>query len=209
MPRTFHKTNAERSTSFSDEVTNYKGMIVQRAVACFNMLPEHVKRGLTIDDLVQEGILFIGAKVLGNATGTRPAGWKKKKGSKSTLVYTAITNFYKNYATQLTCPKRGAITISYDADPLVIMGRGTYAKDRECNADELVSRMHQLASYELIRFLDQNFFTGECKVSVIRTRRFNSIRLEFQLLAHKTGVTIDIYRHVINKEATVRWRARQ
>lgn len=181
---------------------DYKGIVVQRALSHFESIPQHL-RGLTsVDDLISEGMLFVGSKVLANCTGTRKAARHDiSRGAISTLVHTAVNNFFIGYVKSLTCRKRGAVTVSYDEDPLVISGVGRWSRNDLCDSESIVTEMHLRASRELFRFLDDHFFTGECtSTSVIRSKKFVAIKDEFQKLAKRYGVTIDHYRVVIRKE---------
>lgn len=196
------KTNHPKS---APSVEQFKGIIVQRANAFYYMLPEHVRRSVLLEDWIQDGMAFVATKVLSNATGTRPASvWNESKGAPSTFVYTAVTNYYKQQLTSLTCKKRGSITISYDDQPSVIYGVGRWEHHHMLDADKVVSRMHENASVELIRFLDKNLFTGPCSPVAARTAKFNEYKAEFQSLAQRYGVTITHYRNVVHKEKGLR-----
>lgn len=180
------------------DVGKYKGVIVDRAVANWYKLPRPIQQRMPLQDYIQEGYVFA-IKVL-YGTKTRKARWDPKRGARpETLLYTTLNHFYENVALGLTCPKRGAITLSLDDETMDLSNKlATKATFEEmADAEDVVRRLHQQASYELVRFLDEHLFSRTAHKVVTWGSRFQRHRHEFQQLAKRTGCTIEHYRVAI------------
>lgn len=180
---------------------DFKGIIVQRAVANYHLYPATLKAWVSIDDLIQDGIVWL-QPVL--------AKYDPSRGKPSTFVYKAIDNFYKGYLTILSTQKRTAqlITIDDRDKPVDIPVHTGQNIEALLDAARVVTKLHERASLELVRFLDAHFFSHTATKVVIGSDKFNRCRREFRRLAKEEGVTIDHYRLAIRIEASRRHNGR-
>jgi len=180
------------------EVDQFKGVIVDRAVANWYKLPRPIQQRMPLQDYIQEGYVFA-IKVL-YGTETRKARWDPKRGARAeTLLYTTLNHFYENVALGLTCTKRGALTLSLDDEETDLANKlATKATFEEmADAEDVVRRLHAQASYELVRFLDTHLFSRTANKVVTWGSTFQKHRDEFRQLAKRTGCTIEHYRVAI------------
>lgn len=189
------------------DVVELRGIIIDRALAHFNMLPDAAKRFIDLEDWIHMGLLF----VAGDLSRRMKVSYDKAKGaSVKTFVYRSVDNFYKNELGHVTNKKRGGAVVSWED----LVGAGTvHHEDKNANkfagridAIRKVQELHRIAPLELTIYLDQHFFKGDFHGRVVtRGRRFESRRKEFQNLAKRVGVTIDDYRTAIEMYQELTW----
>jgi hypothetical protein len=179
------------------DIVKLRGIVINRALASFNLLPEAAKRYIDLEDWISAGILFV--------TGVLSARMSKSFNptagtSMSTFVYKALDNFYHNELGAQQTSKRKTSMVSWDdllssAEPK--SQRSLEFVDR-IDAIRKVQEMHRAASIDLVLYLDQHFFTGDYSQRfVTRGKLFQAHKVEFQRLAKRAMVTIDDYRLAI------------
>lgn len=177
-------------------VLKYRGIIVQRALHKYNMLPMNAKAWIGLDDLVNEGIVC--------AIEALPK-WDARRGAASTFLHVTVDNHLQNFIKAHHCMKRDAPVFSLDEEPAegyspLAERLGKTSRYAEVlDAKKKVAELHRRASNDLVAFLDQNLFHREGRVT-LRGKRFNRCQREFQQLVARTGVTMQQYRIVVALE---------
>lgn len=182
------------------DIQELRGIIVDRALAHWQMLPAFAKRYIDLEDWIHAGVLFVAGDLSHRVSRTfdRAQGTTIK-----TFVYRALGNFYKNELSFNTNRKRSGETTSWDelaetGAPGQEDKRSTNFVDR-IDAFRKVQELHRRASYELTLYLDKHFFTGDHSGKIITKGKLFEMRAgEFRKLANAVGVTIDDYRIAIH-----------
>lgn len=181
------------------DLVGLKGIIIDRALANFNMLPEAAKRYTDLEDWISAGMLF----VAGDLSRRMSKSYSEEKGAtQKTFIYRAVDNFYKNSLAFVTNKKRGGNIVSWED----LVGAGTVGQEDHAasqfvdkiDALAKVQSMHRRASIELVIYLDQHFFSQDHRGRVVlRGQVFEKRKQEFRELAKRFDVSIDDYRTAI------------
>lgn len=178
------------------DLEQYRGMVYSRAIHCYNLLPASVKGWTDVEDLVQDGMLFLDRVV--HQRGGRTARYDATRSSFSTWIYSAVSNFYQGWAAAANCKKRFAIIVSLE-DATSIANRASFTpKSSELiDAYQKVQQLHLHASIDLVAFLDMNLFHTPPRVARPRGPKFSVLASEFRTLASRFNVSLNEYRLMV------------
>lgn len=191
--------NKKKTTKPFLDLADLKGIIIDRAVANYRMLPESAKRYTDLDDWISSGMVFAASDLSKRMERT----YDSSKGAAiKTFIYRAMDNYYKNSLAFNTNKKRGGMVVSWED----LVGAGTVGQEDhkasafvdKIDAIRKVQEMHRRASTDLVLYLDAHFFTQDHPGRIIvKGKHFEERRQEFRALASRLGVTIDDYRLAI------------
>lgn len=182
------------------DIQELRGIIVDRALAHWQMLPPFAKRYIDLEDWIHAGVLFVAGDLSQRVTRTFDSG---HGASVKTFVYRALSNFYKNELSFNTNRKRSGETTSWEE----LAETGAKGEEDKCSTNFVnridafrkVQELHRRASYQLTVYLDKHFFTGDHSGKIItKGKSFDIKAKEFRVLARAIGVTIDDYRIAIH-----------
>lgn len=194
------KKKVQKSKLLQLDIQELRGIIVDRALAHWQMLPDFAKRYIDLEDWIHAGVLFVAGDLSHRVNRTFDAG---HGAAIKTFVYRALDNFYKNELSFNTNRKRRGECESWEE--LIESGSPGQEDKKAANfvnridAFRKVQELHRRASYELMVYLDKHFFTGDHTGKiVVRGKLFDRRSSEFRTLARTIGVTIDDYRLAIH-----------
>lgn len=181
------------------DISQFRGLVIQRASVYYPCLPMSWRASIGFEDFIQMGFELLAARI---------GQHDEKRGASTTVAYQIIESAYKGFLEKINYRKRAAEVVSLDAEDSEGNPLYQYAGKispapmmQQSEAYVSVRRLHNAASQPLLLFLDDNFFNQEqSRVSVPKSSntKFLQLRSEFQKLATKYGVTIDLYRAAIH-----------
>lgn len=178
------------------DVSQFRGLIVQRAAVYYPRLPACWKASIDFSDFVQMAFLLVAQRLHQHDA---------KKGALSTHVYNITECCFAGFLEKINYKKRAAEVVSLNVEDdegnTIFQLASKLAHEtmiQSAEAAVAVKRLHQSASLDLLTFLDENFFHQTRVVAPKSTnQKFQALRREFQSLAAQHGVTIELYRAAI------------
>jgi hypothetical protein len=169
----------------------YNGLIWNRAIAHYQMLPVHIQKVVDVEDFVQEGYIFAAKRMVSH--------FDSSQSKASSYLHNILSNFYKNLLSQYTNKSRGAVTVGIDTEMENTMLGRKYRPESTVDAQKIARRFHEQASVGLVDYLDRHLFNPAPNRNVVLSSPdFKAHRVEFIALAKKLGLTIDHYRTALH-----------
>jgi hypothetical protein len=176
----------KRTWSVNDEVLleQYKGMIYKLAFKSWRLLPASVKIWVEPEDLVADAYLDILAAV--------KFRYRKDRSSKSTFIWTAISNMYLNFAAKHQASKRFGWRIPLDDVQWLGKKDGKIA---EREALDALSKVYYQASEDCRSRIKLWF--GQEPIRAKRSEKEKQFYTEFCQLAKRNGLSKDDCRELM------------
>jgi hypothetical protein len=208
------------------DVSEFEGYVRARTLSHYNSLPDYARVYISIEDCVQDGLLFI-HKVL-NRLENRKFKYDSSKSKLSTIVYQILETYFNHLCKRHYEKKRSAVFIAIDS----IEGVENLLKTSEQQTNHIrineaidkIVRMHLDTPEHILTFIAQNIyfpkgnrFTITAMPDDVRyeknvyTKTFRKKKLckeeiinkrckEFRQLASKYGVSREDYRLALSVE---------
>jgi hypothetical protein len=174
-------------------VENYERLIIKQARMYWARLPKEVKYVVDVEDMIQEGILFVRSSVI-------PKYDPKYDTRIITLIYVSLDRFYKQYSIAQSRGKRYIKAQKVPADLFASVGYegivdNALAKDsnvvKEIESRQLLLEVYKQASPRLKKYMQLWFFGANAPARVRSGARFDKARLEFLEIANACGLARD------------------
>lgn len=183
------------------DVNQFEGMIIKLVRAHYWRIPRNIQRYFTVEDAISEMKLHV-HKVI---NGLRPTGKQRRPNIKlsklSTYVYSVIHKGCLGYTGLMQIQRLATEIVSLEDAQREIRAQHDESAIHIHEAREAAKRLHRLASTRLLVFLDAQLFHRSENSRVITTsQNFYQNKAEFVDLAKRTGVTIDMYRLMLQHE---------
>lgn len=181
-----------------DIVEQYLLMVSKKAWDCWKKLPPQTRVWLSVEDLIQDGLIFLRYYVAKH--------YDADKAKLSTFAWVSLENFYKTYLSRQFVRKRFegqnmSLAVAAVAD-LRDTNLQTFRFDNECQSVDAWLRLYDLASPALRRYLEQWFLHLSERRVKRHGIRFQRAVKEFRVLAGLVGLTPGDCRNLLVQE---RW----
>lgn len=175
---------------------NYTALLYKLSLNCWKKLPVSHKTWVSVDDLVQDGLLFARTKLMPKYD-VRRAGF-------ITILTTSLEQFYSRKLASLYRKKRMAPDLLVYLDALVINnGEFTTPQDLRSKDQDVLIQMSMEAAIDVLykdaspllrKYMNKWFYSEKDLPRVRNSTVFKRARREFRILAVKHNINAETFR---------------